>query len=110
MPISILDSLLIIFVVGLATFVTRAFPFILFPEGKEIPKVILYLGKYLAPAIIGLLVVYALKATEVMNYPYGIPELIASVTVVALHVWKRNTLLSIGTGTVLYMVLIQTIF
>ncbi len=110
MLISGFESFLIILVVALVTFSTRAFPFILFPEGKEIPKVIQYIGKYLTPAIIGLLVVYCLRGTDILAYPYGIPEAIAVITVVGLHVWKRNNFLSIGVGTVLYMVLIQMVF
>jgi branched-subunit amino acid transport protein AzlD len=64
----------------------------------------------LTPAIIGMLVVYCLKNTKILEAPYGIPELISVVTVAVLHIWKRNNLLSIGVGTVLYMVLIQTVF
>ena len=56
------------------------------------------------------LVVYCLKNTKILGAPYGIPELISVVTVAVLHIWKRNNLLSIGIGTVLYMFLIQCIF
>jgi len=101
---------LIILLVALTTFATRVTPFLLFPKGKEIPKTIQYLGKVLTPAIIGMLVVYCLKSAKVLSAPYGIPELIAVVVVAVLHIWKRNNLLSIGVGTVLYMVLIQTVF
>ena len=69
-----------------------------------------YLGKVLTPAVIGMLVVYCLKNTTILTKPYGIPELISVLTVTALHIWKRNNLLSIGVGTVLYMVLIQAVF
>lgn len=110
MPLSVGVSFLIILLVALTTFATRVTPFLLFPKGKELPDVIQYLGKVLTPAVIGMLVVYCLKGTQVLSAPYGIPELIAVVTVAALHVWKRNNLLSIGVGTVLYMVLIQVVF
>lgn len=79
-------------------------------KGKEIPETIQYLGKVLTPAVIGMLVVYCLKSTPVREAPHGVPELIAVATVAALHVWKRNNLLSIGAGTVLYMFLIQVVF
>ena len=69
-----------------------------------------YLGKVLTPAIIGMLVVYCLKNTKVLSAPFGMPELIAVDTVVLLHIWKRNNLLSIGAGTILYMFLIQAVF
>ena len=110
MPLSAGTSFLIILLVALATFATRVAPFLIFPKGKEIPKTIQYLGKVLTPAIIGMLVVYCLRNTTILYAPHGIPELIAVVVVAVLHVWKRNNLLSIGVGTVLYMVLIQTVF
>ena len=110
MPISAELSLLIILAVALTTFATRVIPFLICPKGKEIPKTIQYLGKVLTPAVIGMLVVYCLKGTRVLTAPYGIPELISVVTVAVLHIWKRNNLLSIGVGTVLYMVLIQVVF
>ena len=69
-----------------------------------------YLGKVLTPAVIGMLVVYCLKATPVMDAPHGLPEAIAVAVTAGLHVWKRNNLLSIGAGTILYMVLIQAVF
>lgn len=110
MPLSAGMSFFIILLVALTTFATRVTPFLIFPKGKEIPKTIQYLGKVLTPAIIGMLVVYCLKNTSILSAPYGIPELIAVVVVAVLHIWKRNNLLSIGVGTVLYMVLIQTVF
>ncbi len=110
MPLSARTSFLIILLVALTTFATRVAPFVIFPKGKAIPKTIQYLGKVLTPAIIGMLVVYCLRNTAILSAPHGIPELIAVVVVAVLHVWKRNNLLSIGVGTVLYMVLIQTVF
>ena len=110
MPLNAGTSFLIILLVALTTFATRVAPFLIFPKGKEIPKTIQYLGKVLTPAIIGMLVVYCLRKTVILSAPHGIPELIAVVVVAVLHVWRRNNLLSIGVGTVLYMVLIQTVF
>ena len=110
MPLSAKMSFLIILVVALTTFATRVIPFLIFPKGKEIPKTVQYLGKVLTPAVIGLLVVYCLKTTSVMSAPYGIPELVSVLVVAVLHIWKRNNLLSIGVGTVLYMFLIQVVF
>ncbi len=110
MPVNAGLSFLIILVVALTTFATRVVPFLIFPKGKEIPPVIQYLGHVLTPAVIGMLVVYCLKSTTILSAPYGIPEAISVFVTAALHVWKRNNLLSIGTGTVLYMVLIQIVF
>ena len=110
MPLSAGLSFLIILVVAITTFTTRVIPFLLFPKGKEIPKTVQYLGKVLTPAVIGMLVVYCLKNTSLLRSPFGIPEFISVLTVALLHVWKRNNLLSIGVGTVLYMVLVQVVF
>ena len=110
MPISAAMSFLVILAVALTTFATRVVPFLIFPKGKEIPAVIQYLGKVLTPAVIGMLVVYCLKATPVMDAPHGLPEAIAVAVTAGLHVWKRNNLLSIGAGTILYMVLIEAVF
>ncbi len=110
MPLSAGMSFLIILAVAITTFATRVTPFLVFPKGKEVPSIVHYLGKVLTPAVIGMLVVYCLKGTHIIAAPHGIPELIAVVTVAILHIWKRNNLLSIGVGTVLYMVLIQVVF
>ena len=80
------------------------------PEGERDSANIQYLGKVLTPAVIGMLVVYCLKNTSILQAPHGIPEAIAVAVTALLHVWKRNNLLSIGCGTILYMVLIQMVF
>lgn len=92
------------------TFFIRGLPFLLFPGNKKTPAYIMYLGKVLPFAIIGMLVVYCFKNVSVISAPFGIPELIALVVIVFLHVWKRNTLISIGGGTLLYMFLVQVLF
>ena len=106
MPLSAGVSFVIIFLVAATTFATRVVPFLIFPKGK----VVRYLGRVLTPAVIGMLVVYCLRATPVAEAPHGIPEAAAVFVTAALHAWKRNNLLSIGAGTVLYMVLIQVFF
>ena len=109
MTMTITQQIITVAVVVLGTMTTRFLPFLIFPEGKEPPAVITYLGTVLPYAVIGLLVVYCLKDVPGSGH-YGIPELIAILFIVALHKWKKSTLLSIGGGTVLYMVLVQTIF
>ncbi len=104
------QSLLIIAVVALATVLTRVLPFLLFPENKKTPPYILYLGKVLPFSAIGLLIVYCLKDVPVSSAPHGLPEGLAIGGVVLLHLAKRNSLLSIGGGTALYMLLVQLIF
>lgn len=103
-------GILLIAIVSLVTMLLRFLPFFVFGSGKETPKFITYLEKYLPYAIMGMLVVYCLKGISFVTAPHGLPELIAVAAVVLLHLWKRNTLLSIGGGTVLYMILIQVVF
>ena len=107
---NITHSSLIIIIVSLITILLRCFPFIVFNSKKESPKIILYLSNVLPYAIMGMLVIYCLKDISLINFPFGLPELIASISVVLLHLWKRNTLLSISLGTIIYMILIQFIF
>ena len=94
----------------LGTMATRFLPFIIFSGNKPTPKFISYLGKALPAAIFGMLVVYCLKNVNLLAFSFGLPELIAIVFVVALHLWKRQMLLSIAGGTVLYMLLVQLVF
>ena len=94
----------------LATVLTRFLPFIIFPAGKEMPQIIKHLGKVLPAAVFGFLVVFCLKNVEILSGSHGIPELIAVAVVVILHLWKRQMLLSILGGTVVYMLLVQLVF
>lgn len=100
----------IVIAMAAGTVITRFLPFLLFPQGKKMPEYVEYLGKTLPYATMGLLVVYCLKGVKLSAWPFGLPEFIASAAVAALHVWKKNSLLSIGVGTVLYMVLVQAVF
>lgn len=108
--LNMVSSLIMIAAVAIATFATRAASFVVFPKGKEVPPTVKYIGMVLPPAVIGMLVVYCLRSTQLFAYPYGIPELIACLAVIGLHAWKRNVLLSVGAGTVLYMALVQMVF
>lgn len=94
----------------LATVLTRFLPFLFFPAGKKTPKYVIYLGNTLPYATIGLLVVYCLRGVSFTANPYGLPEVLSIAVIAVLHIWKGNSLLSIGGGTALYMVLIQTFF
>ncbi len=102
-------TFLLIAVIAAVTYLLRSLPFLIFSGGKT-PAFIDYLGKVLPYAIMGMLVVYCLKDTTILSWPYGIPELLSCVAVVLLHLWRKNTLLSIGVGTACYMVLIQVVF
>lgn len=103
-------SLLIVAVMAVFTALTRFLPFFAFPEGRKRPKVITYLGTVLPYALIGMLVVYCFKGVSVFAYPYCIPVLLAVVLVAVLHIWKRNTLISVFGGVIFYMVLVQCVF
>ncbi len=95
-------------VMAVVTFLTRALPFLLFDRGGTPPKVVLCLGRVLPPAIIAMLIVYCLRNLDFAAAGSWLPQLICVGVVIALHVWKKNTLISIFGGTVLYMVLVQT--
>ena len=105
-----MHDILLIAVAVLVTMATRFLPFLIFGEKRKTPAVIEYLGTVLPCAIMGMLVVYCLKDVSFLSSPFGLPELISCVVVAALHVWKRNSLLSIGGGTVCYMLLVQLVF
>ena len=107
---SISEQIITIAMVILGTMLTRFLPFIAFPQGRETPKYIQYLGKALPGAVFGLLVIYSIKSVSLVAYPHGLPEFIALAFVTILHLWKRQMLLSIAGGTILYMVLVQTVF
>ena len=103
-------AVLMIAVIALVTAALRFLPFWIFGEKRKTPSLVTYLGQVLPFAIMGMLVVYSLKDTSVLTPPYGIPELIGCGVVALLHIWKRNSLLSIGVGTVVYMLLVQLVF
>ena len=96
--------------VVLGTMATRFLPFLLFPASKPTPRYVQYLGRVLPYAVMGMLVVYCLRNVSFTTAPFGAPEALALACVAGLHLWKKNTLLSIGAGTTLYMVLIQFVF
>lgn len=101
-------SALLVAVMSAITILLRAAPFLVFK--KKAPAYVMYLGQVLPAAIIGMLVIYCLKDTNLTAAPFGAPELIAGLLVAVLHAWKRNVLLSILAGTVAYMLLIQLVF
>lgn len=94
----------------LGTMLTRFLPFFIFRSDKPTPKYIKYIGDALPPAIFGMLVIYCLKDVSVFGGSHGVPEAIAIVAVILLHLWKRSMLLSVAGGTVCYMLLVQFVF
>ncbi len=103
-------ALSLILVMAAVTAGLRFLPFVIFSKGRKVPEVVAYLGRVLPYAVMAMLVVYCLKGISFVKMPFGLPEMISVVLVVVLHVWKRNTLLSIVGGTICYMVLVQMVF
>jgi len=105
-----LYGVLLVGTVAAVTVLLRFLPFVVFSGNRETPAFVSYLGKVLPYAIMGMLVVFCLKGVTLTRFPHGIPELIACALVVVLHIWRRNTLISILGGTVCYMILVQCVF
>lgn len=105
-----LHSIGIIAVAAIVTLFIRAIPFGLLGGKREVPSTVTYLGKVLPPAIMVILVVYCVRGINLMVGNHGIPELLSIAVIAGLHIWKRNILLSIAAGTILYMILVQVVF
>ncbi len=103
-----MNAAILIAVMAIVTALLRFLPFIVFK--RSTPEYISYLGRVLPAALIGMLVIYCLKDVSVTAAPHGLPELIAAAVVVGLQAWKRNSLLSILSGTVVYMLMVQLVF
>lgn len=107
---SLTQEIITIAMVVLSTMLTRFLPFFFFPADKETPPYIQYLGKVLPSAVFGLLIIYCLKNVNFISENYAIPEITGITFTILLHIWKRQMLLSIAGGTILYMILVQFIF
>lgn len=110
MRLNFIQSLVIISMVALATQITRWTPFLVFSGGRKLPRVVEDLGRLLPPAMMGLLVVYSLRNTDLLTGSHGLPEAVAVAVTAGLHLWRRSTLLSILAGTAVYMLLVQLVF
>ncbi len=104
------QAALIIAVVAGVTVLLRFLPFLIFGGDRKMPGYITYLSSVLPYAIMGMLVIYCLRGVSLAAAPHGLPEFIAAAAVVGLHIWRKNTLLSIAVGTALYMLLVQVVF
>ena len=99
--------ILVIGVCAVCTMLTRAIPFLVFRDANKVPKTVLYLGKVLPPAVIATLVIFALRNTDFLTGSHGLPEIIGVLAAGILHWIFRNSFVSIGISTVLYMVLLH---
>lgn len=104
-----LHAAALIAVVALVTMALRFLPFLIF-RNRQTPAYITYLGRVLPYSIMGMLVVYCLRGVSFASFGSWLPALISCAVVVLLHLWKRNTLLSIIGGTVCHMLLVQLVF
>lgn len=102
-------AVLTVVVIAAVTVALRFLPFAVFGR-KKTPELVRYLGRMLPFAIMGMLVVFCLRGISFSQAPHALPEMISCAVVILLHVWKRNTLLSIIGGTVCYMLLVQLVF
>lgn len=109
-PMTISEQIITIAICVFGTMLTRFLPFIVFSSKKPTSKYIQYLGKALPCAVFGMLLIYCLKDVSILSGSHGIPELVAIAATAGLHIWKKQMLLSIAGGTVVYMMLIQLIF
>ena len=105
-----IHAMILVATMAAVTFLIRALPFLVFSSKDKTPKVILYLGDVLPCAIIGMLVVYCLKDVSFTGPTHAVPEIVSVAAVAALQAWKRNSLLSILAGTLIYMGLVQFVF
>jgi branched-subunit amino acid transport protein AzlD len=103
-------SIVIVLTVALVTFGTRAAPFLLFGRNGEIPPIVQYLGRILPPTIIAVIIIFCIRTIDFTATSLWVPQLVGIGVTAALHIWKRNTLISIAGGTVCYMVMVQGIF
>lgn len=107
---SLTEQIITISMCILGTVLTRFLPFVIFSSKKPTPEFIQYLGEMLPGAIFSMLVIYCLRNITPLRYSYGFPELISIIVISVVHLWKRQMLLSIATGTVSYMLLVQFVF
>ena len=101
-------SLALVAVMAAVNALSRYLPFWVFSRG--VPRAVVYLGRVLPPAIMGMLVVYCLRNMTFLAAPYGAAEMIGVALVVLVHKWRHNTMLSLIAGTACYMLLTQTVF
>lgn len=107
---TLIEKIITIACLSLATLLTRFIPFILFPENKEVPKVITYLGKVLPSAVLALLVIYCFKDYQIYDIQKIISTALASAVTIILYLYKKTMLLPIAGGTIVYMIMVQLIY
>ena len=103
-------AIVVLIAMGAVTLATRILPVLIFGRGEKVPDYIMYLGRVVPYTAMGLLIVYCLRNISLSDAPHGLPEVIALGIVSGTYLWKRNTILSVVIGTVIYMLMVQSIF
>ena len=106
--LSLTHALISVPVMGLVIFLLRVFPFAFFSK-KEPPVVFNYIGKYLPPLVMAILIIYTLQSVDFATKPYGFPHIAGCLFTVIMHMWKKNAMISIFGGTIVYMLLLHLI-
>ena len=106
--LSLIDALIATPVMALVIFLLRVFPFAFFSK-KEPPAVFNYIGKYLPPLVMAILIIYTLQSVEFTTMPYGLPHIAGCLFTFIMHMWKKNAMISIFGGTIVYMLLLHLI-
>lgn len=98
-----------VMIMALAVQLTRWMPFIFFKNSDRLPSAVSYLGKVIPAAMMGMLVIYCYKDYDFASVTSALPAILAGLACAGIHLWKRNTILSIAAGTAIYMILIRVI-
>lgn len=106
--LSLTQTFIAIPVMALVIFLLRVFPFAFFSK-KEPPAIFNYIGKYLPPLVMAVLIIYSLQSVQFTSMPYGLPHIAGCLFTVVMHLWKKNAMLSIFGGTIVYMLLLHLI-
>jgi branched-subunit amino acid transport protein AzlD len=98
--------LAVIAVMAAATLLTRALPFLLLRRTEH--PLVFYLGRHLPPAVMLLLVLYSVREMFMLPSMAALAYPLAVAVTAGLHLWRRNSLLSMAGGTALFMGLQQS--
>lgn len=98
----ILLTLLVIFAV---TYMLRLAPFVALRRVRD-SAVVDHLARTMPLGVMAILVVYTVSTVDLTAAPHGLPEAGGVGVTAALHLWRRNAMLSIIGGTGTYMALL----
>lgn len=99
------EQIMTIVLMAAGVMATRFLPFLVFPSAAHTPQFVRFLGRFLASAVFGMLVVYCVKDVSLLTGNHGWPEFLSIGVTAGLHVLRRNMLITIAGGTVFYMIL-----